>query len=112
MRIASLLAAIVLITLAACAGKTAQDLPAGQRTPQGIFEQVCSRCHGEQGQNKAYGVSQVISGMSQAEIEQALRGYRSGTYGGVFKSVMREQAGSLSEQEIPALARHVSALGG
>lgn len=87
-------------------------MPAGQRTPQGIFEQVCSRCHGEQGQNKAYGVSQVISGMSQDEIEQALRGYRSGTYGGAFKGVMREQAGSLSEQEVPVLARYVSALGG
>lgn len=103
---------IGLATLSACAGRTAQDLPVAQRTPQGVFSEICSRCHGEQGQSKAFGVSQVISDMSQAEIEHALRGYRDGEYGGAFKGIMQDQAESLTEQEIQALAAYVSALGG
>ncbi|WP_027368730.1 c-type cytochrome [Desulfocurvibacter africanus] len=111
MKLILCLAFTAAFALIACAGKTAQDIPAEQRTPEGIFTQICSRCHGDQAQSRAYGVSQVIANMSAEEIEQALRGYRAGTYGGAFKGVMREQAGSLSEEEIPAVAAYVSALG-
>ena len=68
----------------------------------------CAGCHGDKAQKKALGVSQVIAKWDAKKIEDALNGYKSGTYGGSMKGVMKGQANSLSDAEIKALAEYIS----
>ena len=70
----------------------------------------CAGCHGNRAQNKALGVSHVIAGWNPKKIENALKGYKAGTYGGAMKGVMKTQASSLSDAEIKALAQYISKL--
>ncbi len=71
---------------------------------------VCAGCHGQKAQNKALGVSKVIAGWSAEKIEDALNGYKNGTYGGAMKSVMQAQASKLSSDDIKAVAKYISQL--
>jgi len=70
----------------------------------------CAGCHGNKAQNKALGVSHVIAGWDAKKIEDALKGYKAGTYGGAMKAVMQGQASSLSDSDIKALAEYISKL--
>jgi len=70
----------------------------------------CAGCHGNKAQNKALGVSHVIAGWDAKKIENALHGYKAGTYGGAMKAVMQGQASSLSDSDIKALAEYISKL--
>jgi len=71
---------------------------------------VCSSCHGSHAQNKALGKSQVIQGWKASKIEDALKGYKAGTYGGTMKAVMKGQASKLSDAQIQAVAAYISKL--
>ncbi len=71
---------------------------------------VCAGCHGQKAQNKALGVSKVIAGWDVKKIEDALNGYKNGTYGGAMKSVMQAQASQLSSDDIKAVAKYISQL--
>jgi len=70
----------------------------------------CAGCHGNKAQNKALGVSQVIAGWNVKKIEDALKGYKAGTYGGAMKAVMQGQVSSLSDSDIKVLAEYISKL--
>jgi len=71
---------------------------------------VCSSCHGAHAEKKALGKSQVIQGWKVSKIEDALKGYKAGTYGGAMKAVMKGQASKLSDAEIQAVAAYISKL--
>jgi len=71
---------------------------------------VCSSCHGPHAENKALGKSQVIQGWKASKIENALKGYKAGTYGGTMKAVMKGQASKLSDAQIQAVAAYISKL--
>lgn len=64
----------------------------------------CATCHGAVGEKAALGKSKVIKDMSKSEIENALKGYQAGTYGGATKAVMKGQAASLTPAQITAIA--------
>lgn len=70
----------------------------------------CAGCHGNKAQNKALGVSHVIAGWDAKKIENALNGYKAGTYGGSMKSIMKGQVLMLKESDIKALAEYISKL--
>ena len=70
----------------------------------------CASCHGINAEKKALGKSQVIKGWDIAKIENALGGYKNGTYGGSMKGLMKAQVTSLSEKDITLLAKHISKL--
>jgi len=70
----------------------------------------CSSCHGKSAQKKALGKSQVIKGWEEAKIVDALHGYKTGTYGGPMKTVMKAQVSSLSDADINAVAKYISKL--
>lgn len=72
--------------------------------------QVCAGCHGADASKPALGKSQVIKGWDANKIADALHGYKNGTYGGVMKGIMVGQVSKLSEDEIEALAEHISKL--
>ncbi len=70
----------------------------------------CAGCHGNKAQNKALGVSKVIAGWDAKKIENALQGYKAGTYGGSMKSIMKGQVLQLKDSDIKALAEYISHL--
>ena len=70
----------------------------------------CAGCHGQNAERKALNMSAVIQGWDKEKIVNAIKGYKDGTYGGAMKTVMAGQVGTLSNEEIDALALHISNL--
>ena len=70
----------------------------------------CSSCHGKNAEKKALGKSQIIRGWAEPKIVDALHGYKTGTYGGTMKAVMKSQAANLSDADINAVAKYISEL--
>jgi len=71
---------------------------------------TCAGCHGQKGEKKALGASQIIGGWDAKKVEDALNGYKAGTYGGAMKGVMAGQVAKLDEAKIKALAEYISTL--
>lgn len=68
----------------------------------------CAGCHGSDASKSALGKSQIIRGWSKEKIAEALKGYKAGTYGGAMKGLMTSQASKLGNEQIEALAEHIS----
>ncbi len=64
----------------------------------------CAGCHGANFEKAALGKSKIVSDMSKADIEAALKGYKAGTYGAAMKGVMKPNADKLSDDQIKAIA--------
>ncbi len=64
----------------------------------------CAGCHGKNFEKHAMGKSKVVKNMSKADIVAALKGYKTGTYGGAMKGIMKGQVASLSDADIQAMA--------
>lgn len=75
-----------------------------------LFAQKCASCHGAKAEKSALGKSQIIATFSEQQIKDALHGYQAGTYGKEMKALMQGQAKPLSDEQINALAKHVSTL--
>jgi len=76
-----------------------------------IVDSVCYACHGSQMEQSCYGVSKVPNVLSSSDILKALKGYKSGEksdYG--MGAVMNSQVGSLSHEELKALAEYIPTL--
>ncbi len=71
----------------------------------------CVGCHGQNGEVHALGKSQKINEWDAAKIENALLGYKNGTYGGNMKGVMKAQVMNLSETDIKSLSTYISKMG-
>jgi cytochrome c553 len=74
-----------------------------------IFK-ACIGCHGASAEKPALGKSKVIKGWDAAKVEEALNGYKNGTYGGAMKALMKGQASKLSDNDIKAVAEYISKL--
>ncbi len=74
-----------------------------------IFK-ACASCHGVNGEKAALGKSQIIKGWDKQKIVGALKGYKSGTYGGAMKGVMKGQVARLDDEKIEAVAGYISSL--
>jgi cytochrome c553 len=74
-----------------------------------IFK-ACIGCHGASAEKPALGKSKVIKGCDAAKVEEALNGYKNGTYGGAMKALMKGQASKLSDNDIKAVAEYISKL--
>lgn len=75
-----------------------------------LYGEKCASCHGTKAEKQALGKSQTIAGWSASQIEEALHGYQSGSYGKEMKALMQGQAKSLSSEEIKSLAKYISTL--
>jgi len=64
----------------------------------------CAGCHGTNFEKHAMGKSKVVKDMSKADIVAALKGYKTGTYGGAMKGIMKGQVASLSDADMQAIA--------
>lgn len=70
----------------------------------------CVACHGQKAEKKALGTSQIIQGWEAEKIVTSLKGYKNKTYGGNMKTIMIGQVSTLSDEDIEALAQHISSL--
>lgn len=70
----------------------------------------CKTCHGVTAEKSALGSSKVIKDWDAAKIEEALKGYQNGTYGGSMKNIMAAQAKGLSDDEIKKVAAYIHSL--
>ncbi len=75
-----------------------------------LYKTRCIGCHGLDGSKKAPGSNTVIKGMSAADLETALAGYKTGTYGGTGKRIMESQVKSLDDATIKDLAAYIAGL--
>lgn len=100
----SLAGAVILGLL--CAGSVpakAQEA-AGERQ----YRNACADCHGPKGEKKAFGRSRPIAGMSEEEVQEALRTRRA-----IQKpKTMNERVkAALSDEEIDTLSSYVATFG-
>ncbi|MFA7083283.1 MAG: c-type cytochrome [Arcobacteraceae bacterium] len=70
----------------------------------------CSACHGQKGEKKALGASEIIQGWEIERTVDSLKGYQNKTYGGKMKTIMTGQVATLSDDDIQALAEHLAGL--
>lgn len=68
----------------------------------------CAGCHGQNGEMKALGKSQVIKGWDKDKVLNALVGYKEGTYGAAMKGVMIAQVSSLSKEDLDVLSEYIA----
>jgi cytochrome c-type protein NapB len=73
-------------------------------TAWGASTAVCKGCHGQQWEKAAMGKAKVVKNMSKAQIINALKGYKNGTYGGPMKGLMKAQVKNLSIADIKEMA--------
>lgn len=66
----------------------------------------CKGCHGADGSKAQDGM--IIKGKSSAELEQAMQGYKAGTFGGAKKGMMTAVAKKLSDEDIKTLADYMA----
>lgn len=68
----------------------------------------CIGCHGSNGEKPALGKSEAIKGWDSAKVQEALIGYKKGTYGKAMKGVMKGQVARLSDADIKALSDYIA----
>ena len=68
----------------------------------------CVACHGKNGEKSALNKSAIIANWSVTQVQDALNGYKAGTYGGAMKGMMIGQVKGLSEADIKAIAEHIA----
>ncbi len=102
------------VAMAAEGNATDANATAGAAAPAGNGKALfakCAGCHGQNGEKKALGKSDVIKGWDAAKTEEALKGYKAGTLnthgmGGVMKG----QVAAMSDEDIKALAAYIASL--
>ena len=71
----------------------------------------CKSCHGADGKTKALGKSEVIAGQSADDLTKKLTEYKAGTRNVAgMGTLMKGQVGSMSDEDIKALATYISNL--
>ena len=65
-----------------------------------VNTKACASCHGQGFEKHALGKSKVVSDMTHAEIATALKGYKTGSYGGPMKAVMKGQVAKYSDTDL------------
>ncbi len=68
----------------------------------------CATCHGANGEKPALGKSEVIKGWDSKKVQEALAGYKAGTYGKAMKGVMKGQVTKLSDEDIKVLGDYIA----
>ena len=71
----------------------------------------CAACHGQKGEKKALGKSQIITGWKEAKTLDALKGYKAGKRNVAgMGALMKGQVAALSDADLKALAKYVATL--
>jgi len=73
----------------------------------GVNGKACAACHGANFEKHAMGKSKIVKDMTHAEIAEALKGYKAGTFGGPMKGVMKGQVARYSDADLEAFAQTI-----
>jgi len=68
---------------------------------------ACAACHGANWEKHAMGKSKVVANLTHAEIAEALKGYKAGTFGGPMKGIMKGQVARYSDADLEAFAQTI-----
>ena len=82
-------------------------LQAAAQDGAAIFKERCASCHGMDGQTPKGNAKNGIRMYSSAEVQQRLKGYESGGYGGSGKSVMQNVAKNLAPDQKQAVSDYI-----
>ena len=82
-------------------------LAASSALMAGVNPATCKGCHGANFEKKALGKSQVVANLTHDQIATRLKGYKSGTYGGAMKGVMKGQVAKYSDADLEAFAKTI-----
>lgn len=85
----------------------AGGLQAASQDGAAIYKERCASCHGQDGQTSKGNAKSGIRMYSSAEVQQKLKGYVSGGYGGSGKSVMQNVAKNLAPDQTQAVSDYV-----
>lgn len=78
---------------------------------KGYYYVTCLKCHGENGSNKALGVSGKISNLSNSDLIKKLKKYKNANYNQYgFGGLMKGNVRSLPDATLDALALYISNL--
>ncbi len=72
-----------------------------------VNSHACAGCHGQNFEKSAMGKSKIVKDLSHAEIAEALKGYKAGTFGGSMKGIMKGQVGRYSDADLEAFAQTI-----
>lgn len=73
--------------------------------------QKCAACHGQKGEKKALGKSEIIAGWKEAKTLDALKGYKAGTRNTKgMGALMKGQVASVSDADMKVLAKYIATL--
>lgn len=75
-----------------------------------LYTSKCASCHGNSAQKSALNSSLPIAGWDSQKTQDALNGYKAGTYGGKMKAIMQGQSRPLSDTEIKLIAEYIAVL--
>ena len=75
-----------------------------------LYLSSCASCHGGSAEKSALNNSAAIATWSSKKIQDALHGYKNGTYGGTMKGIMQGQSKPLSNEDIKRLSDYISSL--
>ncbi len=75
-----------------------------------LYTNKCASCHGLNAEKSALNTSANISQWDSDKIQNALHGYKNGTYGGKMKAIMEAQIKPLSDEEIKQLSNYITLL--
>lgn len=89
---------------------TVSTVPAQAPNASNIYAKRCASCHGMNAEKSALNASDNIAQWDAKRIEDALQGYKNGTFGGKMKGMMQAQSKSLTDEEIKLLSDYISTL--
>ena len=75
-----------------------------------LYASKCASCHGTNAEKYALNASENIAQWDSKRIQDALQGYKNGTFGGKMKAIMQAQSKPLSDEEIKLLSDYITLL--
>jgi len=75
-----------------------------------LYTNKCASCHGSNAKKSALNTSVAIAGWDSQKTQDALKGYKTGEYGGKMKAIMQGQSKPLSDEEIRLIAEYIAVL--
>jgi len=89
---------------------TTSQIVSEAKSGESLYVTKCSSCHGKHAEKSALNSSQIIAGWESTKIQNALSGYKNGTYGGKMKGIMKGQVIPLNEGQTERLSTYISSL--
>ena len=75
-----------------------------------LYARKCASCHGHDAKKSALNASQAIAGWDTQRTQNALNGYKNGSFGGKMKGIMEGQSRPLSDTEVKLISNYISVL--